>query len=126
MAKKVKSKDLEIRISDMLEEYGDEIKENLDEITQKLGKLGVKEIKDRAKSTFNNPEEYAAGWKATNEKTRYGSETIIHNATKPWLPHLLEFGHAKVNGGRVAGRPHIKPVEEMLIKKFEEEVKSKL
>ena len=42
------------------------------------------------------------------------------------LTHLLEFGHAKRNGGRVPAEEHIKAVEEKAQKEFEEAIKREI
>ena len=48
----------------------------------------------------------------------------IYNAKLPGLAHLLEHGHAKVNGGRTAPRVHIAPVEKKLIEEYERNVEN--
>jgi hypothetical protein len=74
--------------------------------------------------------DYAKGWKAKVEfEDKNNIRITTYNATDYQLTHLLEFGWAKTNGGRVEGRPHIAPNEEKakteLVKRIEKAVSAK-
>lgn len=124
MATKVTIDNLDTAVKNILKEYDNEVSRNLDVITQKVGKAGVKALNNAAKSKFDG-NKYAKSWTSTTEKGKLYSIVTLHSRM-PGLPHLLEHGHAKVNGGRVKGRAHIQPVEEQLVASFEREVKVKL
>lgn len=55
---------------------------------------------------------YRKSW--TSKKTKENSHSLemtVHSKDRYQLAHLLEKGHAKRNGGRVSGKPHIAPAE---------------
>ena len=125
MPKKVTTDTLADSIRDILEEYGDEVKGSLDEITKKIAQKGQQAIKNESKSKFNGKRSWK-GWKVDLQVGRLDTKATIYNESLPGLPHLLEYGHAKRGGGRVQGTVHIAPVEEQLVNEFEKQVRSKL
>lgn len=119
--RKVTMEQLPEAIKEILEQYEGEINRFLPEITEEVGKTGVKALRTSARQKFNG-KKYAGGWRSVSERNRYGATVTIYNGRLPGLPHLLEHGHAKRGGGRVDGRAHIEPVEEKLITEFEKKV----
>jgi hypothetical protein len=125
MAKKSPIERLQADVSAILKEYGDEVAEHLDEVTKDIGKKGTKALRSSSKGSFGGSGKYARGWTYEVEESRLNTTVTLYNRT-PGLPHLLEHGHAKRGGGRVAGRSHIAPVEAELIESYEKEVTSKI
>lgn len=125
MAKKSTVDTLASDIEKILEDYEDDTSNLTKEVVRKIGQKGVQALKS-ASGVFGGTGKYASGWSSKVEETRMGATATLHNAKLPGLPHLLEHGHAKRNGGRVSGRVHIKPVEDELEKAFTQELESNL
>lgn len=123
---KASASDLDSQIKKILSTFGEDVKSNLDAITKAVGKKGADAVRANSSATFGGTGKYASGWASKYEQTRLGAKATIYNKTAPGLAHLLENGHALVNGGRVAGKPHIKPVEEEINKEFEEKILSEI
>ena len=131
MARKTPLSQLNDAISNILSEYGENIEGNVSEIVEQMGKKGAQALKKESRQQFpKGSGEYAKGWKSQVNRERLSTTAVIYN-DHPGLPHLLEYGHVTRNGtertfGRVAGREHIKAVEEELVEAFEREVVEKL
>lgn len=123
---KVTADNLASEIQKILDEYGETVMHDMEEVTKAVAKKGVQALRNSARSSFGGTGEYAKGWTSKIESGRLGTKAILHNAGQPGLPHLLEHGHANRGGGRTPGRVHIAPIEQELIETFEKQMEAKL
>lgn len=122
-AVKVKVDDLAATVEKTLSDYVEDVNDIVKQEIKDAGKEAVKELKDKSPKRTGK---YAKGWKSTVQKeTAVGAEVVVHNKIYG-LTHLLEKGHAKRGGGRVAGIPHIAPVEEEITGKLSGEIEKEL
>lgn len=110
---------LAAEINRCLEEYTDEVVDALEETKENLAKEAVKTLKQTSPKREG---EYSKSW----GKTKKGKKVIVHNKKHYQRTHLLEKGHAKRGGGRVAAIPHIAPVEKEIHDKAVSEFKKVL
>ena len=115
---------LSAEVERILTEYAEDTTKTVDDLAVEMAKKGAKALKGESAGAYGGGK-YSRGWKVTVEESRLGTTAVIHNTT-PGLPHLLEHGHAKRNGGRVAGRVHIAPVEEKIVEEFKKAVSKAL
>ena len=120
MSSKIGIGDLSAEVMRQLNEYADLTTEGMKEAVQKAGKTVQKEIKGTAPKRTGA---YGKSWtvKKTNESSR-ALEVTVHSRNRYQLAHLLEFGHAKRGGGRVAAQPHIAEAEQKGIEQLEQEI----
>lgn len=119
--KSIKIDSLSAEVMKELRKYADVTTEKVKDATEKAAKTVKDEIKENAPS---NTGKYSKSWTIKKAKeTSTSLELVVHSKNKYQLTHLLEFGHAKRGGGRVAARPHIASAEEKAIKVFEDEIK---
>lgn len=124
MSKAIEVDALTKEIAKALEDYEDDISEVVEEVSNKIGKEAVEEVKQKSPKKRGS---YAKGWTLKKDKQGKGKYSVkIHNKTDYQLTHLLEFGHATRNGGRTKAIPHIRPVEQKYVKEYEQELKRKL
>ena len=101
-----------------LQEYTTEVEKELKVAQRDVGKLAVEKLRQTSPKSPGGGD-YARSWKLSSRKGRY----IVHAAAPHYrLTHLLEKGHALVNGGRSRSFPHIKPAEDMVIKEYTKRV----
>lgn len=67
--------------------------------------------------------EYAKTFVKTDKSLPGKRRYVIWNKKHYRRVHLLEFGHAKRGGGRVSGKPHLRPAHDKYAKEMVENIK---
>lgn len=97
-------------IMEGLKEYADLASDTVKDAVRESAKTVKKEIQNGAPERTGA---YKKSW--TVKKTEESADSLtmtVHSKNRYQIAHLLEHGHAKRGGGRVAARPHIAPAEE--------------
>lgn len=120
LSKTVKIEDLADEVMKGLTEYADLANDKLKAAVKKAGNTAKKEIKANAPKDTGK---YAKSWTVKKQKETANSlNVVVHSKNRYQIAHLLEHGHAKRGGGRVAARPHIASAEQTAITEFESEI----
>lgn len=113
------TKNLAKEINKHLALYANFVEEEIDAVAKEVADKAVTKLKQTSPvGDYTSGGQYASGWRVKKVRGAY----VVHNAEKPQLTHLLEKGHATIDGGRTQAIPHIKPVEVKSNKDFEEEL----
>ena len=118
--KKVRVDQMADAIMQGLTEYADLATDEMKSAVKKAGKTVKDEIKANAPKDTGR---YASSW--TTKTTQESATTLVqtvYSRNRYQLAHLLEHGHAKRGGGRVAARPHIAAAEAEGIEQLEAEI----
>lgn len=111
-------------ISKVLENYVDDIKEDIIASAEKIASDGVSKLKNTKNTYKIRSGNYNKGWAKKIEKGPNYVNITIHNGSSPQLTYWLENGHATRNGGMTKAYVHISPVEEECVNEFELEVEN--
>lgn len=107
-----------------LSAWSKEVVGALKEEVQAVGEDTAKELRQTSPKRRGA---YARDWAS---KVTYDDwqdiRVTVYNKRHYQLTHLLENGHAKVNGGRVNGIPHISVAEENAARDLEKKVKVRI
>lgn len=120
MAKTVSIDQLANEILMSVKEYADSVSEAVAIETTKTANDVLKEAKDLAPK---NTGAYAKSLIKSDQSTPGTKKYAIWSKKNAHRVHLLELGHAKVNGGRVAAIPHMVPAYNKHAGPFEERIK---
>ena len=117
---KININNLAAEINKSLEEYKNLQTEQLKKAVRKAGSAVKNQIKNTAPKDTG---EYAKSWRVTKVNESSNRLNLVVNSKDRYqLTHLLEYGHAKRGGGRVAAKPHLAAAEQTGIEVLESEI----
>jgi hypothetical protein len=107
-------------ITNAVREYTEDVSKAIEKKVDKVANEVLRETKALAPKQTG---EYANTFVKTKEGGYGEHRRIIWNKKHYRRVHLLEFGHAKVNGGRVQAYPHLRPAYDRHAANLDDEIK---
>jgi hypothetical protein len=124
MSRNTSIDDMDSAIMTELEKYADLAADDLKDAVKETAKSVRKDIQDNAPVDTGK---YKKSWSVKNvHEDSESIDLVVHSRNRYQIAHLLEHGHAKRGGGRVAARPHIANAEQRGSEKLAETIESKL
>lgn len=109
-------------ITEAVREYTEDVSAAIEKKVDEVADLVLEEVKSNHPYTDRSGE-YTKGFVKTKQDEYGKTKRIIWNRKHYRRVHLLEFGHAKVNGGRVEARPHLRPAYEKYAAELPNDIK---
>ena len=124
MSRNTSIDDMDSAIMTELEKYAGIAADDLKDAVKETAKSVRKDIQDNAPVDTGK---YKKSWSVKNvHEDSESIDLVVHSRNRYQIAHLLEHGHAKRGGGRVAARPHIASAEQRGSEKLVEAIESKL
>lgn len=109
-------------ITGALEEYNTDVQSKIRTLVDNAMRKLVKLTKATAPRDTGEYVKHIASKKSSDTSTKY-AKTWYVRGERAYLTHLLNFGHAKVNGGRVPGTHFLDYAKKQVIEEYLEAVK---
>lgn len=124
MSRNTSIDDMDSAIMAELGKYAGIAADDLKDAVKETAKSIRKDIQDNAPADTGK---YKKSWSVKNvHEDSQSIDLVVHSRNRYQIAHLLEHGHAKRGGGRVAARPHIASAEQRGNEKLAETIESKL
>lgn len=115
--------ELGVRISDLIKDYADDVKEGLEDRLDETAKQILDYIKSNCPRSDSGTNHLADSFILTTVGSGVNKTIYISSGTKGRLVHLVELGFKHISGKHVEARPFMRPAYETFTPEMLEDIK---
>ena len=115
--------ELGVRISDLIKDYADDVKEGLEDRLDETAKQILDYIKSNCPRSDSGTNHLADSFILTTVGSGVNKTIYISSGTKGRLVHLVELGFKHIRGKHVEARPFMRPAYETFTPEMLEDIK---
>ena len=115
--------ELGVRISDLIKDYTDDVKEGLEDRLDETAKQILDYIKSNCPRSDSGTNHLADSFILTTVGCGANKTIYISSGTKGRLVHLVELGFKHISGKHVEARPFMRPAYETFTPEMLEDIK---